>query len=173
MDIALCSSSCSRETRQTCIHIIILMYLPTDWNMFEDQIFDKLLSRFLYLLVINCDSDVHGLRREDGVHSRLKNCQWIGIAGVFSLDGRLHQWRQIKSDQWSTFHKASQSYGTQNIDPASRTSPDYSQRIKRIAKSTASVATNSAEMCQGRQGSTCAPSMRSPWWDAKAATWVD
>lgn len=30
---------------------------------------------------------------------------------------------------------------------------------------------NCAEICQG--STCCAPSLRSPWWDAKAATWVD
>lgn len=53
--------------------------------MLEDQIFCKLLVRFLNL-VINSDSDVHWLQREDGVHSRLKNCHWIGmVAGGLLL----------------------------------------------------------------------------------------
>ena len=150
--------------------------------MLEDQIFCKLLVRFLNL-VINSDSDVHWLQREDGVHSRLKNCHWIGMVAGGLLLGCVGRGldRQSKRNgrdtiqNWSTVINIWQNDGQKKKmqKPAGLFSllSELQDKQQVLQQTQQTGQQNCAEMCQG--STCCAPSLRSPWWDAKAATWVD
>ena len=155
--------------------------------MLEDQIFFKLLVRFLNL-VINSDSDVHWLQREEigSIHAWRIAIESAWLLGVFSLDGTRpgSSWIYkrnkdvtqliLKIDQ--QIHQHVTKWWTQKKD--AEACKNYSHCCQNckinqqvLQQSQQTGPQNCAEICQG--STCCAPSLRSPWWDAKAATWVD